>query len=379
MNTENYTEKCLDLLKHLISINTVNPPGQELAAAEYLRLFLEPYGFKCHVQEVEEGRANLVAEYGEEGTELIFNGHLDVVPVTDNWATDPFTMVEKNEKIYARGSADMKGGVAAMCVAAITAAEQGLVRKGRLKLVFVADEECSNLGTHAYFSQYGRCKENTKVIIGEPTNLKVNVAHRGVSRDYITILGSSRHAGLPWRKDDPVSCAASAIQVLDGLNEYFQAVKHEILPVPSISVTMLEAYEKDNIAPGKVKMLTDCRILPGMTQQEIENLIRKTLEKTGIHFEIAPHFYMPGGALSIHNEMVHTCNKIIETVLQQEAEPVAFPASCEQCFWIENGADALILGPGDIKQAHTDNEYVEKQQLLQAVEIYRQIITSYLQ
>ena len=149
MNTENYTEKCLDLLKHLISINTVNPPGQELAAAEYLRLFLEPYGFKCHVQEVEEGRANLVAEYGEEGTELIFNGHLDVVPVTDNWATDPFTMVEKNEKIYARGSADMKGGVAAMCVAAITAAEQGLVRKGRLKLVFVADEECSNLGTHA--------------------------------------------------------------------------------------------------------------------------------------------------------------------------------------------------------------------------------------
>ena len=88
---------------------------------------------------------------------------------------------------------------------------------------------------------------------------------------------------------------------------------------------------------------------------------------------------MPGGALSIHTEMVHTCNKIIETVLQQEAEPVAFPASCEQCFWIENGADALILGPGDIKQAHTDNEYVEKQQLSQAVEIYRQIITSYLQ
>ena len=100
---------CIEILKKLIAFNTVNPPGNEKPAAVYLADLLGKYGFYCRVQDLGNNRANLIAEAGaKDGPEFMFNGHLDVVPASGDWKTNPFETVIKDGKIYGRGSSDMK-------------------------------------------------------------------------------------------------------------------------------------------------------------------------------------------------------------------------------------------------------------------------------
>ena len=193
---------CIELLRELIGFDTVNPPGNEKPAARYLAGILEPMGFKCEVQDLGGSRANLIAVLdGGDGPELMLNGHLDVVPAVGEWDSSPFSMEEKDGKLYGRGTCDMKGGIAAMCEAAMRCAARKEPMKGKLKLLFVADEECSNLGTLSYLKTHER---SDYAIIGEPTRLEVAVAHRGVSRDYIDVKGAPRHAALPAGEEDAV-------------------------------------------------------------------------------------------------------------------------------------------------------------------------------
>lgn len=371
---------CIEILKKLISINTTNPPGNEKAAAEYLAQLLEPWGFCCEVQDLGDNRANLIAWMGDsQGPELILNGHLDVVPAIGRWETDPFEAVSRDGLLYGRGTADMKGGIAAMCEAAIRTAGEGGPKKGMLKLVFVADEECSNLGTLSYLKEY---KPGTYAIIGEPTELKIAIAHRGVSRDYIDLSGDARHAALPQTREDAVGLAARAILAVREISRELEGRTHEVLPPPGIAVTMVQGYEKDNIVPGTVRLLLDFRILPGMTHDEVSQILKTGFEKAGIRrYEIVPHFYMPGGEISSQDPFVKQCLEIREQVLgtgQKEELPCAFDASCEQCFLVDRGIKTIICGPGNIAQAHTVGEFAEEKQIRDAAVFYKAVIEKIL-
>lgn len=373
---DKYAENCIEVLKRLISFQTVNPPGNEKWAADYLAELLEPHGFRCTVQDLGENRANLIAEVGnEEGPELMLNGHLDVVPVSEDWMGNPFEAAFREGRLYGRGSADMKGGVAAMCSAAMQyVEEEGAPKKGKLKLLFVADEESSNLGLHSYIRQY---RPGTWAIIGEPTNLKIAIAHRGVSRDYIDLHGFARHAALPETEESAVTKTAGAIRAIEEINQKLSAYTHEVLPSPSIAVTMIDGYEKDNVVPGTVRLLLDFRILPGMSHKAVQEILRTGLEQEGIQgYGLVPHFYMPGGEISSSDPFVRLCLDAKRDVCSCESEesPCAFDASCEQCFLVEQGVKTIICGPGSLSEAHTANEFTDVRQVEKAQEIYRSII-----
>lgn len=368
----------IDVLKDLIGIDTVNPPGNEMNAALYLADLLKPYGFFCEIQDLGKNRANLIAESGNpNGPELQLNGHLDVVPAAGEWETDPFQAICRAGRIYGRGSADMKGGIAAMCEAAIRVAIDGGPKKGRLKLLFVADEECSNIGTH-YYLKNGT--GGNYAIIGEPTDLKIAVAHRGVSRDYIDLFGSERHAALPAKAEDAVRKAARSILALEKMNHQLKSVSHTILPSPSIAVTMVQGYEKDNIVPGKVRLLTDFRILPGTTHDEVNQILDEALQADGItDYAKELHFYMPGGEADKDSDFVKDCLKVRKQVLgAEENVPCAFDATCIQCFLVESGIETIICGPGSIQQAHTVGEYTNEEQVRLAADLYEAIVKKIL-
>ncbi len=363
----------IEILKHLIEIDTTNPPGNERNAAVYLSQLLEPYGFVCEIQELGDNRANFIASLGIKSVpELVMNGHLDVVPATGEWKTEPFRLSSHGKRLYGRGTSDMKGGIAAMCEAAIRIAKSGGPVHGKLKLLFVADEECSNLGTESYLKKFA---PGDYVVIGEPTLLKVAVAHRGVSRDYIDFKGKARHAALLSEEESSIEQTAKAIVAVKKINEKLQTWSHEVLPPPSIAITMLKAYEKDNIIPAVSRLLLDFRILPGMDKEKVYELLDQGFAEAGLgNYEKIPHFYMPGGEISIEDPFVKLCLKEREKVLGDRVEPCAFEASCEQCFFTERGAKAVICGPGDISQAHTLNEYIEEQQVRQAADLYESIM-----
>lgn len=380
----------LEILRDLVSINTVNPPGNERAAAIYLKELPEPAVFVCTIQDLGDGRANFTAQIGEgKETELIWNGHMDVVPAAGGWDTNPFELSQTGDRVYGRGVCDMKGGLAAMCRAAMNLAEKGGVGRGTLKLLFVANEEDANQGLRAYLREYG-CGPGSKnenlcksagslrecyAIIGEPTNLEVAVAHRGgVARSYVDIRGTARHAGLPEDGNSSIGKLPDVLHVIEALNRELEVRKHPVLPSPGISVTMVKAYEKDNIVSGKIRLLTDFRILPDMDCEEAEGILRDAIAGTGIEpVQVINHYFMPGGEIIPGEKFVKLCCGVAGRVRGKVSVPQAFDASCEQCFLTGAGMKTIILGPGSLEQAHTRNEFLKLEQLEQAVTIYERI------
>lgn len=367
-------ELVFEILEELIKIDTANPPGNEKAAAEYLYRLFSKYGIEAELWDLGNHRANLTVSCGGEEPELMFCGHLDTVPVTEGWSVPPFRALRRDGRIYGRGTADMKGGIAAMSAAMIELSKERARFRGNLSLVFVADEEACNIGMR----QFLKGKVNAGfAVIGEPTELKVATAHRGVLRDEIDIIDLPYHAALCGRESNAVNRAAKAVLSLLGMNETLQTYRHEVLPPPGIAVTKVEGYENDNIVPGVVRLLTDFRILPGMSFEECRRLEEQALEAAG-KYEIREHFFLPGGETDSSHPFVRRCCAIGEKLLHREQKPEAFGASCEQCFLTAKGIPTVICGPGSLKQAHIIDEFVEEEQIRLAERYYIRIAKEFL-
>ena len=361
----------LEIFEALMAQNTINPPGNEKRGALCLKEIFDREGIPCEVQDLGDNRANFIASFGEGDKILEYSGHLDVVPCVGNWQHTAIGTTEEGDLIYGRGACDMKGGVAAMCSAAISMFRDKTPLNGQIRLTFVADEEDANLGMHAFLDSH---KAATYTILGEPTDLHVAIAHRGVGRYYIDLLGHACHAALRSTEETAVAKAARAVMAIEDLNKQLENMTHDVLPSPSIVVTMVQGYEKDNVVPGKVRLLVDFRVLPGMTEPQTRKLVQDALDAHGIvGYELTKHFFMPGGEVAQAHPFVSACVEQAEKLNERKEAPQAFGASCEQCFLVEAGSATVIIGPGSLDQAHTVDEFVEKAQLLRAAKLYREI------
>lgn len=361
----------LEIFEALMAQDTINPPGNEKRGALCLKEIFDREGIPCEVQDLGDNRANFIASFGEGDKILEYSGHLDVVPCVDDWQHTAIGTTEEGDLIYGRGACDMKGGVAAMCSAAISMFRDKTPLNGQIRLTFVADEEDANLGMHAFLDSH---KAATYTILGEPTDLHVAIAHRGVGRYYIDLLGHACHAALRSTEETAVAKAARAVMAIEDLNKQLESMTHDVLPSPSIVVTMVQGYEKDNVVPGKVRLLVDFRVLPGMTEPQTRKLVQDALDAHGIvGFELTKHFFMPGGEVAQAHPFVSACVEQAEKLNERKEAPQAFGASCEQCFLVEAGSATVIIGPGSLDQAHTVDEFVEKAQLLRAAKLYREI------
>ena len=361
----------LEIFEALMAQDTINPPGNEKRGALCLKEIFDREGIPCEVQDLGDNRANFIASFGEGDKILEYSGHLDVVPCVGDWQHTAIGTTEEGELIYGRGACDMKGGVAAMCSAAISMFRDKTPLNGQIRLTFVADEEDANLGMHAFLDSH---KAATYTILGEPPDLHVAIAHRGVGRYYIDLLGHACHAALRSTEETAVAKAARAVMAIEDLNKQLESMTHDVLPSPSIVVTMVQGYEKDNVVPGKVRLLVDFRVLPGMTEPQTRKLVQDALDAHGIvGFELTKHFFMPGGEVAQAHPFVSACVEQAEKLNERKEAPQAFGASCEQCFLVEAGSATVIIGPGSLDQAHTVDEFVEKAQLLRAAKLYREI------
>lgn len=361
----------LEIFEALMAQDTINPPGNEKRGALCLKEIFDREGIPCEVQDLGDNRANFIASFGEGDKILEYSGHLDVVPCVGDWQHTAIGTTEEGDLIYGRGACDMKGGVAAMCSAAISMFRDKTPLNGQIRLTFVADEEDANLGMHAFLDSH---KAATYTILGEPTDLHVAIAHRGVGRYYIDLLGHACHAALRSTEETAVAKAARAVMAIEDLNKQLENMTHDVLPSPSIVVTMVQGYEKDNVVPGKVRLLVDFRVLPGMTEPQTRKLVQDALDAHGIvGYELTKHFFMPGGEVAQAHPFVSACVEQAEKLNERKEAPQAFGASCEQCFLVEAGSATVIIGPGSLDQAHTVDEFVEKAQLLRAAKLYREI------
>ncbi len=371
-----YDAYAYELLGRMVAENTGNPPGNERRLAEMLAAELRNTGAEVSVQEVAEGRANLIARIKGtgRGPVLVLTGHLDTVAPGEGWTRDPFQMVRAEGRLIGRGVTDMKGGIAAQVAAVRRLADTGGIGCGELILCYVADEESRSLGLRKALETLGHVDF---AVIGEPTELKAAVCHKGVTRMRVTITGKGGHAARPWSAVDPIEDIPAVLEAAAAINRRLEEKKHPLLGCGTLTVTAVHAGSKGNQIPSCCDMKLDRRLLPGETAQDAwEELAAQLTQRfAGRPSAVALTPYLTTGSGSVSQDspvvqaVLETCRALFGT-----GEITAFDGCCEQTFWEAAGVDAVVFGPGSLDQAHTADEWMEESQLYAALRGYEGLV-----
>jgi acetylornithine deacetylase/succinyl-diaminopimelate desuccinylase family protein len=363
-----------ELLSRLIEAQSENPLGTEEAAGKVVAEFLERESIEVSVSLAAPGRPNVLGKIvgAKSGPSLLFNGHLDTVPAGKGWSMDPFTPVLRNGKIYGRGAADMKGGVASIALAGALLKRQGCPFAGTLYLLLSCDEELSNLGMHHFHKDP---VITDYVVIGEPTDVRVCSGHRGVARAKITTHGAAGHTGVIQHPDNAIQKMTVLVQALRELDKEVRLRAHPSVGSSSITVSMIEGGIAPNIVPSDCTIQIDRRTLPGETQEtvmaEIEECLRKAAEAEEIEYDLTCNSFVPATHLAKDHRLMLALSEALETATGVTEEPKPFNATTEAPFFsVSLGIPSVIFGPGSIANAHIVDEYIEVEQLVDATITY---------
>ena len=272
-------DSVLPLLRDLVAIPSINPslapgaPGEGDAAA-YVGARLRAAGMDVEMYDVLPGRPNAVgiAEGRDPGPTLMFCGHLDTVGVEGMPA--PFDPVERDGLLYGRGSQDMKGGVAAMIHAAESVLRRGGLRKGRLVVAAVADEEYASAGADALVARLSA----DYAVIPEPTELQVGIAHKGFSAAEIVMHGRAAHGSRPADGRDAILRMGRVLAALELRDRWLQAQPaHPRLGTGSLHASTIEGGGELSSYPASCRLQFERRTLPGESLGAAEDDLRGIL------------------------------------------------------------------------------------------------------
>lgn len=366
----------VNLTRDLIRFQSVNPPGNEKPVAEHLAQRMRALNIEAEVEDVEEGRANVVARIRGQGRgHLVFTGHIDVVPPGgQKWAHGPFDADLLDGRIYGRGSADMKGGVAAIVTAMVALIASGFQPKADIILAATCGEEAGMIGARAMLDR-GSLEGSRYLVVAEPSNLDVFIAEKGVLWVKVRALGRTGHGSMPWLGINAVSYVA---RLIPRLEQYpFPFEESVLLGKPTISVNMIEGGNKVNVVPDLCEVTIDLRTVPRQNHDEIVEALEALANEVARDFhpdlrvEVEVHEDVGSLETDRAEPLVEAMISSVRAVLG--AEPVV--------GGVTYGTDAahlgpgfnipmVICGPGAQGMAHQPDEYVEVEQLVQAAAIY---------
>jgi acetylornithine deacetylase/succinyl-diaminopimelate desuccinylase-like protein len=325
-------QRTTELLQRLIQFNTVNPPGNEQAAQEFLKEMLESAGFECELLAAVEGRPNLVARLrgGSDGPGLAYLGHVDTVLAdAADWTVDPWSGELRDDCVWGRGAIDMKSQVAAEVAAVTALTEEGWrPESGELLVIVTADEEVGGEQGVQFLCQNHADKVRCDLIVNEGGGevlefdgrrvYSVCVAEKGVFRFTISTKGRAGHASIPRIGDNalvklaPILTRLAAAGVapeptaeplayLEGLGVHVNGDLHAalaaveqkdprlaVLVEPMLGVTftptMAKASDKINVIPSRAELKVDCRVPPELGEDHVRARIEQTLD--GVEYDL---------------------------------------------------------------------------------------------
>ncbi|MCS7125565.1 MAG: M20 family metallopeptidase, partial [Aigarchaeota archaeon] len=359
-------------------INSENPPGRELEAASYVAEELAKIGVKTKIDRFEEYRANVIGIIDViDKPSILLNTHLDTVPAGDRdlWTISPFSGELRNGRIYGRGSVDAKGIIASMLGALRNLAEKGWPIRGKIIFSGVADEEVEGKGTKKLVNSGIR---TDYAIVGEPTSLKVCTAHKGRLVIDVNFFGRSVHASIPSKGRNAIYYASRFIESIQRIR--FRE-RHKLLAHPTCSATIIRGGVKDNIIPDKCTVTLDIRVLPSMKVEEVIKKLNKILEKTlpKKSYNLRIVNYIPPAETSSKNLLVKIALESLSEVIGRKTRPIGLQATCDMSFLVNQAKiPTIILGPGKIEDAHTVDESINVDELVEASLIYEKILEKIL-
>lgn len=383
MLTERLTRqgRATELLRDMVRIESVNPfyPGGErgeVAMTEYVESFLRGLGLAPTRQEVLPGRENVFArlDVGAERT-LLLEAHMDTVTLEPTGASMLDPRVE-NGRMTGRGSCDTKAALAGM----LTALESLIPRQRELKVNLIVmgsvDEEYLMRGIVA-FAEGGPTVD--AAVVGEPTGLNVVRAHKGLVRWTIETRGRSAHTSRPEVGDNAIYQMVKVIDDLRGqIDPQLAQRSHPLLGRPTFTVSTIHGGLGVNIVPDQCAITVDRRTLPGERPDDvIAELQAAVATIEGVRVVVQDPFANIAG---LDTPADHPFVQLATRVAHAHggaAQAVGVPYGTNAPGLAAKGVPTVVLGPGDIAQAHSEDEWVELEQVERAAELYAQLALDY--
>ena len=379
------------LISDLVAINSVNPdlaPGGagEGDIADFIAAWGRDNDLEVHIQEAAPKRPNVIliargrsaaSTRSGGGKSLMLNAHTDTVGVSDMEA--PFQPVIKDGRLYGRGAYDMKSGLAA-CMLALKAAQNKNLR-GDVMLSAVVDEEYGSIGTEALLAEWGRWQCDA-VLIAEPTELDISIAHRGFVWVDIETFGVAAHGSRPHLGVDAIAKMGKVLVALDAHDRAMRAAQtHEFLASGSLHASLISGGEELSMIPAHCRLQVERRTIPGETQSSVEFEINDILAEIAaadpdFKAQAKATFARSPYSIDASHPLVQQLKSIAETKLGGEVKLVGSSWWMDSALFGDAGIPTVVLGPAGAG-AHAIEEWVDLASVEGCRDIYTDLIADF--
>jgi acetylornithine deacetylase len=351
-----------------------------LPLADFLAGYLDRPGVRIERNPSADGaKTNLVVTAGpdtEDRSGLVLSGHMDVVPAEEtDWRSDPFVLAELEDRYVGRGTADMKGFLALATNRLATVDPSSL--RHPLVLLFTYDEEIGTLGARRFTETFGSIARLPRdAIIGEPTELRVVRAHKGMIRLLLRFTGKAAHSGYPHLGRSAIEPAAQAMVALAALRRELEAERpahgdvFPQVPFVALNIGTVTGGSAHNVIPDRCDVHLGIRVLPGMTVEDIAGRVRAAVVRAVDQpFTLEPVSESPAMLLD-PGAPLH--RGLCQAVGQHDTHSVMFATDAG---WLQRaGFESVLFGPGSIEVAHRANEFLPIAEFRRAGAVLDQVI-----
>ena len=381
----------ISLTQALVKIRSVYEPGRssEKEAAEFILSELENLGLKPVREEAAPDRPNIIADWQGSSFDktkhrtLMFEGHTDVVTEgnPETWSTPPFGGQIKDGKLYGRGSADMKGGIAAAMTALKAIKETAPDLTGRIRFGIVVDEEGLMLGIKHFINQ-GWADDVDGAIICEPEENELCLFQKGAMRVAVTFTGRMAHGAMPYAGSNPIKALGTFLEDVVKLerSEQTRLGEHPYLGYPWLTPTIIKAPPKGeaqhNVMPAQAYLALDIRTVPGQAHDvllaDLQTIARTITDETkGLQIDIDCFESRPWTQTPKDDPLVKALEASYPLVFKKVAVFGGVPGATDGTFlhaWAN--VPVVTVGPGDRNIPHQKNEFVRLDELIQSAKLY---------
>lgn len=390
---DNNKEEICTLVRKLVSIPSVNIPGEkvgkQLEIGNFLYKKFQEIGLdNIHFQDVYPGARNVLGETLASSRKIgiIFNGHTDTVHI-ENMTIEPFGGSVLDGKIYGRGTADMKSGLAAAIIAVKAILDLNIILSKRILLTAVVDEEGLGRGINKLIlegikAEYG--------IVGEPTcyggSLKIAIAHKGRAELEVTVKGKASHGCEPTLGINAISKMCGVVQAIEkDLPKKLSINSHPLLGTGTVNVGVINGGTQSNIVPDICRIKIDRRTLPGENladvQTEIEDILEKLRKKDpelDVSVKLTKHTITRSSQpmeISPDEKIVKAASSAVKYIIGTPALMWGSPGYTDASPIVNKAKiPTIVLGPGRV--GHTQDEHVHIDEIINCTKVYALIMKS---
>ena len=398
---DKHSEWGLEVLSKLVSVPTVNPPGENFREfVESAESILKEIGMDTKVYEVPKNevakyfpdyadypRYILIGRVGNGEPVVHFNGHYDVVPPGSGWDRDPFKPVVEGDRLYGRGSVDMKGGIAAAILAVKAFTEVFKNFSGSIEIALVPDEEIGGHTGTGYLVEKELSKPDY-VIIGEPSGVdKVWIGHKGAVWALVEVRGKQAHGSSPWLGTNAFEYMVRVAQ--EFMSKYIKSLEDRVSKYdyddprgakPTVTLGgEVRGSTKVNIVPGYYAFSIDRRLIVEENPERVEEELREFVNELQKEFpdvklslklisKLMPSITSPDSRL------VSVATSAAREVLGRELKKTVCVGGLDSHYYSSKGIEVITYGPGPVTNAHIANEYVSVSELLSVAKVYAAIM-----